>query len=166
MATRLARERRPAIRTGYEHFRVERQGELVSRTTLDFYNAMILPFRDWLDGEGVQRFEHLDVDHSRLYRARLASTPGRHGRPRQPATLHGSHRAIGTFLRWAIREGYPVDAGILSALTVAGTTVPLVRDLVALMFGGLVVSVLLMVSYLFAAADAKAWFRVPPGRWW
>jgi integrase len=80
---------------------------------LGFYDAHVLPFLTWLDGEGVSRFEHLDVTHARLYRARLASTPGRHGRPLRPNTLHGSHRAIATFLRWAAREGYPVDARIL-----------------------------------------------------
>ena len=48
-----------------------------------------------------------------MYRAQLASTPGHHGRARQPNTLHGSHRAIATFLRWAGREGYTVDPRIL-----------------------------------------------------
>jgi site-specific recombinase XerD len=107
-----ARRRRPPIRTAYDHFRLERQGDLVSETTLDFYDAMVLPFLTWLDGEGVERFDHLVVDHARMYRARLASTPGRHGRLLRPDTLHDSHRAIGTFLRWACREGYPVDARI------------------------------------------------------
>jgi hypothetical protein len=105
--------RRPPIRTGYEHFRLERQGELVSPKTLEYYDGMVLPFLDWLDGEGVQRFEHLDVEHARRYRARLASTPGSNGRQRQPATLHGSHRAIRAFLRWASREGYTIDGRIL-----------------------------------------------------
>ena len=112
-SSRPAARRQPAMRAGYEHFRLERQGALVSGSTLDSYDAMVLPFLAWLDGEGVQRFEHLDVNHARLYRARLASTPGRHGRPLKPDTLHGSHRAIGTFLRWASREGYPVDDRIL-----------------------------------------------------
>lgn len=108
-----ARRRQPPIRTAYEHFRLERQGALVSRSTLDFYDAMVVPFLTWLDGEGVERFEHMGVEHARLYRARLASTPGRHGRPLQPDTLHGSHRAIGTFLRWACKEGYGIDSRIL-----------------------------------------------------
>jgi site-specific recombinase XerD len=112
-AARPAGRRQPPIRAGYEHFRLDREGALVSRTTLGFYDAHVLPFLNWLDGEGVQRFEHLDVDHARRYRARLASTPGRHGRPRQPNTLHGSHRAISTFLRWASQEGYSVDDRIL-----------------------------------------------------
>ena len=108
-----ARRRQPPIRAAYEHFRLERQGALVSRATLDFYDGMVLPFLTWLDGEGVERFEHMGVDHARLYRARLATTPGRHGRTLSPDTLHGSHRAIGTFLRWARREGYGIDARIL-----------------------------------------------------
>ncbi len=74
---------------------------------------MVLPFLAWLDGEGVEWFEHLDVDHARTYRARLASALGRHGRQLQPDSLHGSHRAIRAFLRWASREGYPVDVRIL-----------------------------------------------------
>jgi NADH:ubiquinone oxidoreductase subunit K len=54
----------------------------------------------------------------------------------------------------------------VSAATVAGTTVPLGHDIAGPMFGGLVAIALLIVLYLFATADAKAWFRVPPGRWW
>ena len=88
-------------------------GALVTRSTLDVYHAMVVPFLTWLDGEGVERFEHMGVEHARVYRARLASTPGRHGRPLQPDTLHGSHRAIGTFLRWAFREGYGIDGRLL-----------------------------------------------------
>jgi site-specific recombinase XerD len=113
VTSRPAGRGKAPIHAAYEHFRLERQGTLVSRATLAHYDAMVLPLLTWLDGEGVQRFEHLDVDHARQYRARLASTPGRHGRPLQPNTLHGSHRAIGTFLRWAAREGYPVDGRIL-----------------------------------------------------
>ena len=121
-ATRPAARRQPPIGAGYEHFRLDREGALVSRNTLAFYDAMVLPFLAWLDGEGVQRFEHLDITHARLWRARLASTPGRHGRPLQPSTMHGSHRAIGTFLRWASREGYQIDGRILelAAPRVAG----------------------------------------------
>jgi hypothetical protein len=105
-----ALRRQPPIRAAYEHFRLERQGALVSRSTLDFYDAMVVPFLTWLDGEGVERFEHMGVEHARLYRARMASTPGRHGRTLSPDTLHGSHRAIGTFLRWAVREGYGIGS--------------------------------------------------------
>ncbi len=105
--------RRPPIRAAYEHYRLDREGALVSQTTLRFYDANVLPFLSWLDGEGVQRFEHLKVNHARRYRARLASRPGRHGRQLQPDTLHGSHRAVRTFLRWASREGCPVDSRIL-----------------------------------------------------
>jgi site-specific recombinase XerD len=85
----------------------------VSRKTLEYYDLMVLPFLTWLDGEGVQRFEHLDVAHARQYRARLASARGRHGRPLQPKTLLESQRAIGAFLRWAGREGYRFDGRIL-----------------------------------------------------
>jgi site-specific recombinase XerD len=113
VAHRVAARRQPPIRAGCEHFRLERQGALVSRKTLEYYDGMVLPFLAYLDSEGVQRFEHLDVTHARQYKAQLASTPGRHGRPLQPDTLHSSHRAIGAFLRWATKEGYPVDGRIL-----------------------------------------------------
>jgi integrase len=113
----VAARRQPPIRAGYEHFRLERQGALVSRKTLEYYDGMILPFLAWLDSQGVERFEHLDVTHARQYRARLASEPGRHGRVRQPDTLRSSHRAIGAFPRWALREGYPVDGRILDLAT-------------------------------------------------
>jgi hypothetical protein len=46
---------------------LERQGALVSRSTLDFYDAMVVPFLTWLDGEGVERFEHMGVEHARVY---------------------------------------------------------------------------------------------------
>ena len=108
-----ARPHQQPIRTAYEHFRLERQGAPMSRSTLDSYDAMVLPYLMCLDGEGVERFEHMGVEHARLYRALLAHTPGRHGRPLQPDTLHGSHRAIGTFLRWACKEGYGIDSRIL-----------------------------------------------------
>jgi integrase/recombinase XerC len=109
----VAARRQPPIRAGYEHFRLERQGALVSPKTLEYYDGMVEPFLTYLDDQGVERFEHLDVTHARQYRARLATTPGKHGRPLQPDTLRSSHRAIGAFLRWANREGYPIDGRIL-----------------------------------------------------
>jgi hypothetical protein len=53
-----AARRQPPIRAGYEHFRLERQGALVSRKTLEYYDCMVLPFLAYLDREGVQRFEY------------------------------------------------------------------------------------------------------------
>jgi integrase len=112
-ASAPAGRRRSPIRAAYEEYRLDRQGELVSQKTLDFYDWHVLPFLGWLEGEGVQRFDHLGVEHARAYRAQLASTPGRHGRMRQPDTLHGSHRAIATLLRWARNEKYAVNDAIL-----------------------------------------------------
>lgn len=85
-----ARRRWPPIRTAYDHFLI------------------------WLDGEGVERFDHLVVDHAPVYRARLASTPGRHGRLLRPDTLHDSHRAIGT--SWAGRAGRAMGRTCLALL--------------------------------------------------
>lgn len=107
------RRRQPPLAAGYEHFRLERQGALPSAKTLDYYNGMVLPFLKWLDAEGVHRFDHLDGSHVRLYRAQLATRPGRWGRTLAPKTLLESHRAILCFLRWARREGYRVDGRIL-----------------------------------------------------
>jgi hypothetical protein len=53
--------RQPPLAAGYEHFRLERQGALLSAKTLDYYDGMVLPFLKWLDAEGVRRFDHLDV---------------------------------------------------------------------------------------------------------
>jgi site-specific recombinase XerD len=105
--------RQPPLTAGYEHFRLERQGALLSAKTLDCYDGMVLPFLKWLDAEGVPRFDHLDVSHVRLYRAQLAVRPGRWGRTLAPKTLLESHRAILCFLRWARREGYRTDDRIL-----------------------------------------------------
>jgi integrase len=56
----------------------------------------------------------LEVSRLRVYRAQLATRPGRrHGQPLQPKTILESHRAILCFLRWARREGYHVDGRIL-----------------------------------------------------
>jgi site-specific recombinase XerD len=105
--------RQPPLGAGYEHFRLERQGALLSPKTLQYYDGMVLPFLKWLDTEGVQRFDHLDASHVRLYRAQLAVRPGRSGRTLAPKTLLESHRAILCFLRWARREGYRTDERIL-----------------------------------------------------
>ena len=55
--------RRSAIESTYEHFRLDRQGNLASRATLDHYDFMVGPFLQWLASErpDVRRFEDLDV---------------------------------------------------------------------------------------------------------
>lgn len=108
-----ASRRQPPLAAGYQHFRLERQGALVSARTLEYYDGMVLPFLRWLEGEGVRRFGDLDAGLVRTYRAQLAARPGQHGRPLQPKTILESHRAISAFLRWARREGYEVDERIL-----------------------------------------------------
>ena len=108
-----ATRRQPPVAAAYQHFRLDRQGMLVSARTLEYYDGMVLPFLRWLDAEGVPRFDRLDVARVRLYRAQLAVRPGRRGSPLQPKTILESHRAILCFLRWARREGYHVDDRIL-----------------------------------------------------
>src|SRR5438445_2874343 len=102
-----------AIFAAYEHFRLDRQGMLVSPRTLEYYDGMVLPFLRWAEADGLERFEALDVSRLRVYRAQLATRPGRHGQPLQPKTILEYHRAILCFLRWARREGYAVDGRIL-----------------------------------------------------
>jgi len=54
----------------------------------------------------------------------------------------------------------------LGVLTAGGRFVPVVHDFMLPLAGGLAIGGLVLGLYLLAAADAKAWFRVPPGRWW
>jgi hypothetical protein len=54
-----AARRQPPIRAGYEHFRLERQGALMSPETMEYYDGMVEPFLTYLDDQGVERFEHL-----------------------------------------------------------------------------------------------------------
>jgi hypothetical protein len=49
--------RQPPILAAYEHFRLDRQGTLVSPRTLEYYDGMVLPFLRWVEADGVQRFE-------------------------------------------------------------------------------------------------------------
>lgn len=72
-----ARSRQSAIEAAYDHFRVDRQGNLVSANTLDHYHYLVSPFFDWLREvrPDVERFEDLDVNVVRDYR--LALTSGR-----------------------------------------------------------------------------------------
>ena len=105
--------RQPPLVTGYEHFRLERQGALLSPKTLVYYDEQILPFLRRLEADGARRFDEVDVGRVRTYRAHLATKLGKWGRPLAPKTILESHRAVLCFLRWARREGYKVDARIL-----------------------------------------------------
>jgi len=103
--------RTSAIEAAYQHFRLDKQGSLVSPKTLRHYDGMIRPFLRWLEEEhpGVGRFEQLGVDLVREYRVGVAQRPTNRGRPPEPATLNDLHRRLMTFLRWAEDEGYAVD---------------------------------------------------------
>jgi integrase len=108
--------RQPPLVVGYEHFRLERQGALLSPKTLHYYDETILPFLPWLESDGVRRFEDCDVGRVRAFRAYLTTRVGKHGRPLAPKTILEYHRAVLCFLRWARHEGYAVDAQILELL--------------------------------------------------
>src|SRR5205807_9433268 len=90
-----ARPRQSAIEAAYDHFRVDRQGNLASSNTLDHYHYLVGPFFEWLRDErpDVDRFEHLDVHVVRDYRVALTRrTSERTGRPLEPSTLLDAHR--------------------------------------------------------------------------
>ena len=106
---------RSQLEAAYAHFRLDRQGNLVTPGTLEYYDYMLGPFLAWLRDTtpGAVSFEQVDVGVMRLYRAYLAERPSRNGGRLQPATILDSHRALSTLFRWARSEGYPVDARIL-----------------------------------------------------
>src|SRR2546421_9173498 len=94
-----ARGRQTAIEAAYDHFRVDRQGNLVSGKTLDHYHYHYLvgPFFTWLRDQrpGLERFEDLDVNVVRDYRVALATrTSERTGRLLEPATVLDAHRLL------------------------------------------------------------------------
>jgi len=105
---------RTQLWTAYEHFRLERQGDLVSGKTLETYVTHVEPFLAWAtDERGVRRFADLDVATMRTYRAQEATRTGKHGRQLSPFTVLDSHKALLTFLRWCRAEGYEFDGRIL-----------------------------------------------------
>jgi hypothetical protein len=60
--------RQPPILAAYEHFRLDRQGMLVSPRTLEYYDGMVLPFLRWAEADGLERFEALDVSRFWTFR--------------------------------------------------------------------------------------------------
>jgi len=62
--------RQPPLVVGYEHFRLDRQGQLLSPKTLSYYDETVLPFLRWLEAEGVRRFDEVDVGRVRIARRR------------------------------------------------------------------------------------------------
>lgn len=65
---------RSALRAAYEESRLDRQGELVSPRTLEYYDDRIGQFLDWLAEERpeIRRVGDLDVGTVREYRAYLS----------------------------------------------------------------------------------------------
>jgi integrase len=103
--------RTSAIEAAYQHFRLDKQGSLVSPKTLRHYEWTIRPFLRWLDEEHpvVLRFEQLSVEVARQYSVDISQRPTTRGRLPEPTTLNDLHRLLMTFLRWAEDEGYAVD---------------------------------------------------------
>src|SRR5437879_2194340 len=102
---------RSGVEAAYDHFRLERQGDLASPATLEHYDYMVEPFLRWLKAEHpeVRRVDDLHVSMLRAYRASLAAGRRRDGKPLSPRTIFDSHRVLLTFFRWARAEGYSVD---------------------------------------------------------
>ena len=88
--------RTSAIEAAYQHFRLDKQGSLVSPKTLRHYEWTIRPFLRWLDEEhpGVAHFEQLGVDLVREYRVWVAVRPTNRGRLPEPATLNDERCCI------------------------------------------------------------------------
>jgi site-specific recombinase XerD len=101
-----------ALEAAYEHFRLDRMGNRTSPNTLDHYDAMVRPFLAWSVEERIRRFEDLGVDRLRHYRALLATRPTRLGRPLEGRSVLDSHKALMTFFRCALEEGYELDGKI------------------------------------------------------
>src|SRR6202521_3771639 len=79
--------RQPPLVVGYAHFRLDRQGQLLSPKTVVYYDEKGLPFLRWLEAEGVRRFDEVDVGRVRTFRANLAARMGKYGRPLAPKTI-------------------------------------------------------------------------------
>jgi hypothetical protein len=118
------RRRPSAVEAAYQHFRLDRQGSLVARSTLDHYDWTMLPFLEWLavSHPAVRAFEDLDVQVVREWRVVCSERLTRHGKPYEAASLHDFHRSLKTFLTWAEAEGYAVDP---RTLRLKGIRVPL-----------------------------------------
>jgi hypothetical protein len=92
---------------------LERQGNRLLPRTPESYDYHINGFVGWLRAEHphVRQLKDVSLDHARAYRAELATQPSKRGRPRAEDTLQDSHRAIRTFLRWAVDDGHRIDPG-------------------------------------------------------
>jgi CTP:molybdopterin cytidylyltransferase MocA len=97
---------RTQLRIAYEHFRLERQGDLVSEKTLETHETHVEPFLAWV-GESACAASPISTSaRSGATRAREATRIGKHGRQLRPHTVLDSHKALLTFLRWCRTEGY------------------------------------------------------------
>ena len=82
--------RQPPILAAYEHFRLDRQGMLVSPRTLEYYDGMVLPFLRWTEADGVQRLEA----YGRVSSTRLPRAAGDEARAAWPALAAEDHPGV------------------------------------------------------------------------
>jgi hypothetical protein len=83
---------RTQLWTAYEHYRLGRQGDLVSEKTLETYVTHVEPFLTWLGDEcGVRRFADLDIGTQR-YAAAAATSSGTPIRLIGPTRPHSGRR--------------------------------------------------------------------------
>jgi len=103
------------VEDAFDLFKLEKRGDRASQQTLDFYELQVGKFLRWLGREcpDALRFDGLDGTVLRRYRADLAGSLTRHGRPLQPESLRASHRGVMAFLRWASDAGFAVDEELL-----------------------------------------------------
>jgi hypothetical protein len=76
---------RSQLVTAYEHFRLERQGNLVSENTLENYDALVKPFLTGPATRVLHASPDLDIGAMRTYRADPATaiSPNGHTRMQQ-----------------------------------------------------------------------------------
>jgi hypothetical protein len=103
------------VEDAFELFQLEKRGDRVSPATLEFYQLQVGKFLRWLDRECPEalRLDGLDGTVLRRYRADLAGSLTRHGKPLQAESLRTSHRGVMAFLRWAADAGFAVDEELL-----------------------------------------------------
>ncbi|HEY4026580.1 MAG TPA: hypothetical protein VGO86_09120 [Candidatus Dormibacteraeota bacterium] len=85
---------RSQLEAAYQQYRLERQGNMLSESTLVTDDALVSPFLAWVAACGVRRFADLDVGTVRAYRAQEATRIGKHGRKLRPYSVFDSHRTL------------------------------------------------------------------------
>ncbi len=127
-----AARRRSGVESVYDHFRLERQGELASPRALEHYDYMFGEFLRWLEAErpDVRRVEDLDVSAVRAYRAALAVTKkrdGKRGRQQQDLMRIVGRKVLATDARSSTTGGASGAGSNGNSVSLTAGTIPQVR---------------------------------------